>query len=171
MIDSLLSAPVTPSTVTDSYRFQRVAPERFAVVERFYRAQGYKVKCAATERIYGIVDDGGCFIAAARLVPQSSGHYWLRNLLVMSEARGQGVATTLMRQLLPELAPQGCYCFALPHLIHFYTALGFIQHPAHCPGDILGTYNTYRARGRDWVLMGALDVETAMRVDHDVDVD
>lgn len=144
----------SPVVVDEANVFQRVDPPRFALVDRFYRAHGYKVKCGANESIYAIAREDEGFIAAARLVPQSSGHYWLRNLLVASDWRGQGIATGLMQNILPDLAPLGCYCFALPHLTHFYTALGFIQNPSHCPQDILLTYNTYRNRGRDWVLMG-----------------
>lgn len=145
--------PILPAATEIPLLFQGVDPERFALVDRFYRAQGYKVKCGASERVYIISMDGN-YIAAARLVPQASGHYWLRNLLVASDWRGQRIATGLMQKLLPDLAPQGCYCFALPHLTDFYTALGFTQFPSHCPEDILRTYNTYRTRGRDWVLMG-----------------
>lgn len=137
---------------------QAVEPERFALVDRFYRTQGYKVKCGVSERVFAIADKDEGFIAAARLVPQSSGHYWLRNLLVTSHWRGQGIATGLMQKTLPNLAPHGCYCFALPHLTDFYTALGFVHNPSQCPEDILRTYNTYRTRGRDWVLMGYIQV-------------
>lgn len=136
--------------------FEIQSPERFALVDRFYRAQGYKVKCAEAERVYVIANEDGGFIAAVRLVPQRSGHYWLRNLLVANDWRGQGIATRLMQELLLDVVPRGCYCFALPHLTDFYAALGFIQNPPHCPEDILCTYNTYRARGRDWVLMGCI---------------
>lgn len=147
-------APNFLSSVGKPCVFQPVEPVRFALVDRFYRAQGYKVKCGPSERVYAIADTDEGFIATARLVPQSSGHYWLRNLLVASDWRGQGIATGLMQKLLPDLAPYGCYCFALPHLRDFYLALGFAQDPSHCPEDILHTYNTYRTRGRDWVLMG-----------------
>lgn len=146
-----LSSPVA---VDEAHVFQFVDPVRFALVDRFYRTQGYKVKCGANERVYAIARKDEAFIAAARLVPQRSGHYWLRNLLVASDWRGQGIATGLMQKLLPDLAPRGCYCFALPHLTHFYSALDFIHNPPHCPADILHAYNTYRSRGRDWVLMG-----------------
>jgi GNAT superfamily N-acetyltransferase len=143
-----------PAASIESHPFKRVEPADFALVDRFYRAQGYKVKCGASERVYVIANENKGFVAAARLVPQGSGHYWLRNLLVASDWRGQGIATGLMQKLMPDLAPLGCYCFALPHLTHFYSALGFIQNPAHCPQDILRTYTTYRTRGRDWILMG-----------------
>jgi GNAT superfamily N-acetyltransferase len=146
--------PTTSHLFDESCVLQSIEPVRFALVERFYRAQGYKVKFGVNERIYAIENQRDGFIAAVRLVPQSSGHYWLRNLLVAAEWRGRGIATGLMRQLLPDLTPQGCYCFALPHLTDFYADLGFTRNPSHCPDDILRTYNTYRARGRDWVLMG-----------------
>lgn len=146
--------PTSLSVVNDLCALQLVEPARFALVDRFYRAQGYKVKCGVSERVYAITNNAEGFIAATRLVPQSSGHYWLRNLLVASDWRGQGIATGLMRKLLPDLAPLGCYCFALPHLTNFYTALGFVHNPSHCPEDIFRIYNTYRTRGRDWVLMG-----------------
>lgn len=148
------TVPFSTLSIHGSFLFEVVEAARFALVDRFYRAQGYKVKCAIHERVYVIADSDRSFVAAARLVPQSSGHYWLRNLLVASDKRGQGIATELMQQLLDDLAPHGCYCFALPHLTDFYTALGFAQNPSHCPEDILRTYNTYRTRGRDWILMG-----------------
>lgn len=146
---------ILPETCAKLEECQKIEPERFGLIDRFYRAQGYKVKCAANEQVYAAVNEEGIF-AAARLVPQQSGHYWLRNLLVASDKRGQGVASRLMQNLLPDLAPQGCYCFALPHLCDFYTALGFVQNPPHCPEDILRTYHVYRNRGRDWLLMGYL---------------
>lgn len=145
------------ANTSQKFTFQRIDPTRFALLDRFYRAQGYKVKCGSSERVYAVVDgsrgsDG--FVAAVRLVPQDSGHYWLRNLLVASDRRGHGIATGLMHKLLADLASQECYCFALTHLVDFYASLGFLQNPANCPQDILRKYNTYRTRGRDWVLMG-----------------
>ena len=139
-------------------------PESFALVDRFYRAQGYKVKCAANERVFTLslppehsLGGASCtmeIIAAARLVPQRSGSYWLRNLLVKDSARGQGLAVRLMRKLLNDCNPYGCYCFALPHLKDFYLNLNFTLDPAHSPRDITDKFNTYRLSGRDWLLMG-----------------
>lgn len=134
--------------------FELQPPGRFALVDRFYREQGYKVKCAPNERVYTQSIEGDGFVAAARLVPQASGHYWLRNLLVKDSWRGQGLAKSIMRQLLLDIAPNGCYCFALPHLKIFYQGLGFILDPADCPDDIAARFRTYRSRGRDWLLMG-----------------
>lgn len=134
--------------------FQAIEPARLALVDRFYRSHGYKVKCATNEQVFVFVNAAGDFVAAARFVPQSSGHYWLRNLLVDPRARGQGLASRLMNECKPQIAPLGCYCFALPHLTGFYRRLDFELNPDHCPADILTNYQKYRARGRDWILMG-----------------
>jgi GNAT superfamily N-acetyltransferase len=147
------------------YVFYQEQPERYPLVDRFYRRQGYKVKVAANESLFVMYNTAAQIdrdtqsasaemMAAARLVPQSSGHFWLRNLLVAKEHRAKGVASALMQQLLPLIAPQGCYCFALPHLEVFYKRLGFALQPDHCPDDIQQKYQQYRAKGRDWLLMG-----------------
>lgn len=137
-----------------SYTFQLIEPARLALVDRFYRSHGYKIKCAANEQVFALLDEARDFIAAARFVPQSSGHYWLRNVLVAPQQRGQGLASRLLIASKPGIAPQGCYCFALPHLTEFYRRLDFDLNPSHCPADILANYQKYRSRGRDWVLMG-----------------
>lgn len=154
---NFLQAPARVSNIN----FCTEQPERYALVDRFYRAHGYKVKVAANETLYVIYADGGqaevaTIIAAVRLVPQNSGHFWLRNLLVAKDQRGQGLATALLQYLLPLIRPRGCYCFALPHLEQFYSHLGFSVNPGHCPADIQQKYQQYRARGRDWLLMGCL---------------
>lgn len=136
-------------------------PEQYPLVDRFYRAQGYKVKIAANESIYTLryqAEEGAEqeIIAAVRLIPQSSGHFWLRNLLVAKHYRGRGYASQLVQHLLPLSSQVGCYCYALAHLKEFYTRLGFTLDPCHCPSDIQHKYLQYRARGRDWLLMGYL---------------
>ncbi|QEY13305.1 GNAT family N-acetyltransferase [Cellvibrio sp. KY-YJ-3] len=156
-VSELLQTPSPHSEIV----FCAEQPERYAVVDRFYRAQGYKVKTAATESVYVIYGVGGTggpteIIAAARYVPQNSGHFWLRNLLVAKERRGQGLASALLQYSLPLIYPKGCYCFALPHLKGFYDRLGYELEPNHCPTDIQQKYQQYRARGRDWLLMGYL---------------
>lgn len=133
--------------------FSAVPVERYALIERFYRAQGYKVRIAQNECIY-VVYNAAEIVAAVRLVPQISGHFWLRNLLVAKTWRAQGVATGLMQYLLAFMQGRGCYCFALPHLQLFYEQLGFGLQPPHCPNDIQQKYQQYRTRGRDWLLMG-----------------
>lgn len=149
-----LPLPTYQTASAELFQFQVIEPVRFALVDRFYRSQGYKVKCGVNERVYAFSADEGAFVAAARLVPQSSGHYWLRNLLVDKSFRGQGLASELIHRFLPDISPLGCYCFALPHLENFYSRLGFTAQPEHCPEDIVRTYQTYRNRGRDWILMG-----------------
>lgn len=142
------------SVIHFPFFFQAIEPARLALVDRFYRNHGYKVKCAINEQVFVFANTAGDFVAAARFVPQSSGHYWLRNLLVDPQTRGQGLASRLMNECKPHIAPLGCYCFALPHLTEFYRRLGFDLNPDHCPADILSNYQKYRTRGRDWILMG-----------------
>ncbi|HTF94832.1 MAG TPA: GNAT family N-acetyltransferase [Cellvibrio sp.] len=148
VFESVVSVQLPP------YLFQSVAPERYALVDRFYRAQGYKVKCTEQEKLFVLCLPTGELIAAVRLVPQGSGHYWLRNLLVAPEWRNGGLASALLNHLKPAIAPYGCYFFALPHLLGLYQRLDFDRNPSHCPADIAAIYEKYRSRGRDWVLMG-----------------
>ncbi len=144
--DSLASA--------SSYSFQIIQPARMALADRFYRSHGYKIKCAEQEQVFALVNPAGEFSAAVRLVPQASGHYWLRNLLVDPGLRGNGLASRLLGDSKPVIFPRGCYCFALPHLTGLYQRSGFELNPGHCPNDIALIYERYRNRGRDWVLMG-----------------
>lgn len=149
-----MSVSEHPPAIILSCRFNAVEPAHFALVDRFYRNHGYKVKCTRHERVFVLEAESGGFIAAVRLVPQSSGHFWLRNMLVAPEYRGHGLATRLLNEFRPVIFPWGCYCFALPHLTNLYQQMGFETHPAHCPADIKTIYDRYRSRGRDWVLMG-----------------
>jgi GNAT superfamily N-acetyltransferase len=137
-----------------SYSFQPLEPARLALADRFYRTHGYKVKCGPSERVFALVSLTGELVAVARFVPQASGHYWLRNLLVTPELRGYGLASRLLRETRSIIFPAGCYCFALRHLVDFYSHLEFETSPGHCPADIAAIYERYRSRGRDWVLMG-----------------
>lgn len=144
------------------YSCELIEPERLALVDRFYRDHGYKVKCARHEQVFvvsNLLDEPSShqWLAAVRLVPQNSGHYWLRNLLVVPTHRGLGLASRLLHHLKLEIAPQGCYCFALPHLTELYERARFVKYPTHCPPDILAIYERYQSRGRDWVLMGVLE--------------
>jgi GNAT superfamily N-acetyltransferase len=151
---------LTPeSPAIPDVRFAREPADRHLLVDRFYRAQGYKVKVASPESVFTLsyLEAPGKtpeIVAAARFVPQSSGDYWLRNLLVGKAWRGRGLASSLMVSALSLIAPHGCYCFALPHLRSFYLKLGFDVEPADCPTDIRQKFDQYQARGRDWLLMG-----------------
>lgn len=143
-----------PSAANELFHVELIEPERLALADRFYRSQGYKVKCASNESVFALVYANGDWVGAVRLVPQVSGHYWLRNLLIAPSYRNRGLATQLLNESRSAIFPRGCYCFALPHLIGFYERAGFESCPGHCPPDIAQRFELYRARGRDWVLMG-----------------
>lgn len=146
------------------FQIQSITPDRFPLVDRFYRAHGYKLKYASLERVFVISTTQAdstqepVWIGAVRLVPQPSGHFWLRNLLVAPAYRGKGLAAWLLDFVIAQIAPAGCYCFALPHLTSLYSGAGFEIDPSHCPTDICALFNRYKSRGRDWILMGVRPV-------------
>ena len=87
--------------VAADYIFCPEPAARHALVDRFYRSQGYKVKIAASESVYAVytATSQGLpveMVAALRLVPQASGHFWLRNLLVAKDQRAGAVARVMM---------------------------------------------------------------------------
>lgn len=127
---------------------------RLPLVNRFYTHCNYRVKCGRFERVYSLLSQGN-IIAAARLIPQRSGHFLLRNLCVDPALRNQGIGSHLVRTLMSRLDAANCYCYALPHLQNFYLSLNF-QHfaPEQVPQDIADMYIRHRERKRGWVLMG-----------------
>lgn len=130
-----------------------VSELRLPLVNQFYSSCNYRVKCGRFERAYSL-SFGGKIVAAARLIPQRSGVFLLRNLCVDPLLRHQGLASHLLRSLLPQLGGD-CYCYALPHLQHFYLVLGFKCFIAdQVPQDIAEMYIRHRERKRGWILMG-----------------
>lgn len=146
------SAPIDLEQAT----FDRVSELRLPLVNRFYAQCNYLVKCGRLDWVYSL-SLGGNIIAAARLLPQPSSHFLLRNLCVAPELRNQGIARYLIRALLSELvsANKNCYCYALPHLQAFYLSLGF-KHltPEQVPPEIAEMHFRNCARKRGWILMG-----------------
>lgn len=139
-----------------------VSELRLPLVNHFYSLYKYRVKCGRLEKVY-TCEIGGEIIAAARLVPQQSGHFLLRNLCVAPTVRKQGVATYLLQKVIHELKittnPVNCYCYALPHLKNIYLSLGFQNlHSEQAPEDIAETHIRNCARNRGWILMGFIIV-------------
>lgn len=131
---------------------------RLPLVNRFYASCHYNVKCGRHDRVFSL-NRQGKIIAAARLMPHLQGYFLLRNLCVAPEARNQGVATYFLTKILEDLVPANstvsCYCYALPHLQHFYLALGFIPLTLEqVPQEIAETHVRNCARKRGWILMG-----------------
>lgn len=110
----------------NDYKLARVDELRLPLVNRFYSECKYNVKCGRDDLVYSLKIERK-IVAAARLIPQASGSYLLRNLCVLPEYRNQGIAPYLVTHILKDLAPQPCYCYALPHLKNFYIALHFTE--------------------------------------------
>lgn len=153
-----------PDPVVDliECKLELVDELRLPLVNRFYSSCNYRVKCGRFERVYSLVNHSH-IIAAARLIPQRSGHFLLRNLCVDPLLRHRGIASHLLRTLMPNLGGANCYCYALPHLQDFYVSLSF-QHftPEQVPPDIADMYIRHRERKRGWVLMGYINNPLAL---------
>jgi N-acetylglutamate synthase-like GNAT family acetyltransferase len=135
---------------------------RLPLVNRFYTSCNYRVKCGRFERVYSLVNRNN-IIAAARLIPQRSGHFLLRNLCVDPLLRHRGIASHLLRLLMANLGSANCYCYALPHLQHFYVSLNFQYFtPEQVPQDIADMYIRHRERKRGWILMGYINNPSAV---------
>jgi len=146
-----------PLVDLETCAFDLISELRLPLVNRFYSSCNYRVKCGRFERVYSLSADGK-IIAAARLIPQRSGHYLLRNLCVEPGLRNQGVASYLLRATLANLGSANCYCYALPHLQHFYLSLKFTHFtPEQVPYDISEMYIRHRSRNRGWILMGYIN--------------
>ena len=138
----------------NALEFKAVEELRLPLVNRFYSSCNYRVKCGRFEKTYTLSLQGS-IVAATRLIPQRSGHFLLRNLCVLPALRHQGVASHLIRVLMPVLAPANCYCYALPHLQQFYLSLDFTHlQPDQTPVDIREMYIRHCERKRGWILMG-----------------
>jgi N-acetylglutamate synthase-like GNAT family acetyltransferase len=137
-----------------AHEFVALDATQFPLANKFYQAQGYKVKCGRQERVFAVKTPSKEFIAAARLMPLESQNYWLRNLLVAPIYRQRGLGAALMQSLLKALAPGHCYCFALPEVEEFYRRLGFVNLTTiACPEDVKLLAQRYDLHSRDWRLM------------------
>lgn len=147
---------------SDTYSLNIVEVIHLPLVERFYIDNGYRVKCVRLDRVYSFTLNGK-IIAAARLIPQQSDVYLLRNLCVATDYRRQGVGSLFLSELVPQFKPKDCYCFISATLQHFYEAAGFEcmavdQLPIdQMPADIRDMHVRQRKRKRGWVLMGVIN--------------
>ena len=135
-------------------RIEIVEELRLPLVNRFYADCKYRVKCGRHDRVYSVTYQNN-IVAAARLIPQASGHFLLRNLRVSIFMRQKGIAKHLIKHIVTHLPSANCYCHSLLHLQDFYLSLNF-QHlePEQVPPEIGEVYKRDKSRGRSWVLMG-----------------
>lgn len=147
---------VEPAVDLENCKFERVSEMRLPLINRFYSSCNYLVKCGRLDLVYSLSSDGK-ILASARLMPQKSTHFLLRNLCVVPHMRNRGIASYLIRAILIALASENknCYCYALPHLQQFYLNLGFTHlTPEEVPPEIAEMHFRNCARKRGWILMG-----------------
>ncbi len=144
------------AVVVDCVKVERVGELQLPLVNRFYEDCDYKVNCGRQDWVFTLRCENR-IVAAARCLPSPSHYFMLRNLCVLPELRNRGIASHLIRTIMPRLNPANCYCYALPHLKKFYLALDFKQlQIEQVPGEIGETYARHVARKRGWLLMGYL---------------
>lgn len=138
--------------------FIHLRPLQFPLVNRFYKECGFAVACGRLEQVYCLrsgASEGGEITAAARFLPTCGDHVILRNLCVLPQQRGMGLARSLMQQSLQQLVNSACYCFTEGRLQKFYESLGFLSLSLEqTPQDIAERYRAYIKNNPQWVLMG-----------------
>lgn len=104
-----------------SIEYQLLACDLLPLASKFYKSQRSNMRVGRGEQVW--VARQTQIIAACCLKPVEHGH-WLTALLVASEYRQQGIASTLLQQLLHSSSgPVWLFCH--PELRGFYQRLGF----------------------------------------------
>lgn len=129
-----------------------------ALVGRFYKSAGLRVRCTAKEQVYGLrlSNRAGGLSAlrgAVRFVPLKQG-WLLRNLCIAESFRRQGLARHLLVAALDQLQPDDCYCYAWDYLQSLYTGAGFQQRqPETVDASIAADYRRYQQQRKHLQLL------------------
>ena len=91
------------------------------LLDKFYRAERSPMRVGNAQRLW--VARCGGIVAGLCLSAVDDGH-WLTGLWVASQARGAGVGSRLLGQVIAE-TPEPIWLFCNPHLLAFYQPLGF----------------------------------------------
>ncbi|MDP3848194.1 MAG: GNAT family N-acetyltransferase [Pseudomonas sp.] len=109
------------SQAVEAIHYQPLANELLPLANKFYKSQRSNMRVGRSEQVW--IARQGQIIAACCLKPIEHGQ-WLTALLVASQRRQQGIASTLLRQLLHSRAgPVWLFCH--PDLLAFYQRQGF----------------------------------------------
>ncbi|CAM4097001.1 GNAT family N-acetyltransferase [Pseudoalteromonas byunsanensis] len=117
------------------------------LINKFY--QRHKGRGRAIKQDQNWVVKAPEIIAACR-VQHKEGELFLSSVLVSEEYRNQGVACTLLAQVIA-YQNSTLYTFAYRHLLGFYQRLGFVE--CTLPLKLQPYFNSYVAQKRDIVAM------------------
>lgn len=122
-------------------RYQRLAPERLPLANKFYKGQRSPMRVGRSEQVW--VAEQEEILAACCLKPVADG-YWLTALLVAREQRRQGIAAQLLGQLRRHTTGP-IWLFCAPELVDFYRRLGFL--PCHdLPAELTERLRRYQQK-------------------------
>lgn len=142
MHDSLLSR----------LQFSQADHYTLPLVRRFYKANGMRGQAARDDIVY-IARLDSRIVAALRLQPVKEG-VLLRSMCVDASLRQQGIGSSLLDYIQPQLSQVTCYCFPFDHLEPFYHAASFrLIDPALAPPSINERFTRYINSGKRIYLM------------------
>lgn len=126
------------------FNVKQLMPAEYPLVNRFYKAQGYKGKARGNEIVFTLQQRQ--IVAALRIVPLAE-QWLLRGVWVDSKLRRQGLGQALLEGITPLLTMSEYYCFAEQNVVPFYLKVGFIMQDSHTlPVPILQRFKTYQQR-------------------------
>lgn len=103
---------------------------------RFYHQQNEKIAAQDLQQVFFLQDDKA-IVAALKVESIAQPNSWfLRNVLVAKERRGEGLSKQLLSQTLKRLQYKPCFCLAYSHLQPLYSGLGFEPQDSDSAADI-----------------------------------
>ncbi|MGI0119373.1 hypothetical protein [Zooshikella sp. RANM57] len=126
------------------FSVKQLKPVEYPLVNRFYKAQGYKGKARGNENIFVLQQPQ--IVAALRLTPLTD-QWLLRGLWVDYMLRKQGLGLALLDGIIDFLTINHYYCFAEQDVVPFYLKANFIIPDIHTlPVSILQRFKAYQQR-------------------------
>ncbi|MCB5162117.1 GNAT family N-acetyltransferase [Marinomonas algarum] len=126
---------------------ERVPSLWFPLAKKFYQAHYPSGKPNKADPIW-VIKQKGTILCAVRL-KQSKNAQLLTAMVTEPNYRGKGLGSHLLSGIQTALAERSCYCFALTHLVPFYTKNHFNTILAEqLPKDLKSRFYAYTAQGR-----------------------
>ena len=105
--------------------FQALTATQRENLQAFYRQEKQKIQAKDLSQ-YFFLQHHQEIVAALKAEPIKQPDSWfIRNVWVTEEARGQGLAQQILQKTLTQLHDKPCYCLAYQHLQALYLNAGF----------------------------------------------
>ncbi|WP_162047377.1 GNAT family N-acetyltransferase [Vibrio taketomensis] len=131
----------------DDLRIETLEPIKLPLVSRLYKAHYPSGKAKKNEQtIVGYNNDQLVCVVRFRPIEQ---YQLLTGMLVIPEQRGQARGHHLLAYCQQCICNSNTYCFAYPHLEHFYQQHGFVSLLAdQLPNSLNQLFTRYTASGK-----------------------